>query len=317
MEERNGDIVRHKDPLYLRQLYEDFVPLSPGDLKQIFCGGISGKKRLTVELDCGNAQRKPNFKVNVNSITPGAFAISATFYVDGDKYIPGPSDITVTPSAQRQGIGKSGMRSLIELSCALGNDEYLFCAGRENGGYSWARMGADLHAPKGDYDRHMLDVLKYTLSGRAALIIPHLDPSIQDAVRERCMLRNPNDLSVLANMRGAFLPVDMLSFDQGRVWDASIKDHHVKNTPSNLWPDCSPSTEVSALGQAFNDARAQGLTSVHAARLLLVNTHWGAEVKFDNVEKITSIGEYLGGWRTAYVAPSSGESFAAQPHVFA
>lgn len=224
------------------------------------------------------------------------FESKAEFDLGTNRDILG-NEIKVAPFAQGQGIGRTWLRNIVELSAAFGFKEFHFEAGLGNGGYTWAKAGAHLDRDRSRFPLHHLEerFLSETMMARLDVAKPYLDFADYGWARALCRLTNKDDIVKIAEMgditvpRGAVknaLPV-LQTFFGG-----------LAHRPSEANADVRARDQATRLGIAFCDAAGGLHDHVSLPRFLQTESIWHAVINLADDRQMEKVGEYTGGWRT-------------------
>lgn len=223
------------------------------------------------------------------------------------------SKIDLNEDLRSRGMGKKFMRNMIEFDMAMGSRVLRFVAGYENGGYTWASMGAEMNMDP--FFSHILkkssDVMKTRL-GFVKNIIPECD---YDSAAELAELSKETDPMVIArDLRHVFLPLTLIPPE---FTSENIKklpnDFFVKSLNKHFSEEYDDAKIIESkvidagrgIRYAFESAVTQRLGGLSLPRYMLTCTQWSARIDYNDNDQMSRIGNWLGGWKT--IGPAQGQ----------
>lgn len=265
------------------------IPLMPADFASLFSENFGGGIKINIELDGSG------FTLYLKS-SEGKFEGSAEFLSGRTKEIRNAhSTFQIAPESQGQGIGKLWLKSLVELSVAMGDSAYRFYAGMDNGAYSWASMGipmdmapeiAEKRAFQSERMMARIDALKdflpvYDYGIARSFCRLSSEDDIVNFVRYEVPL--PNEIGTILEEPGSSIFESLKkSFDEKCA---------AKPTRTSAYD------ERGSMKDAFKASVVQK-KDFTLARCTLSCTLWPAIIDFNNERRMEKIGSTLGGWNT-------------------
>lgn len=301
--ERGVDLLpREKPPLWSAR-----IPYHPRDIHALLTMGYD----VPVALDFQMSGKRALIKFYQG--TRQAYFGEIDYIFDGDEPYAYMSKINLAEDMRGKGMGKNFIRNLIEFDIAMGGRALRFMAGYDNGGYSWARMGAQFNMDP--YYAQSRKEASEIVIGRLNIAAPYLAPEIYRAASKLAAFKGQNDAANIAkdfshvmidlSLAPPFLEYkDLLHFpDQGLI--QRIYTHYKPIEASPVKHIQRVVLEANTIRHAFEWASAQGQPGLSLPRLLLTRTVWPATVDYKNKKRMNDIGNYLGGWKT--IGPTQGQ----------
>lgn len=236
---------------------------------------------------------------SLNVVCPDDSFFGSVKFLQGQKLDSEGSSFEVQPAARGKGLGKAWLKSMVELTLAMGNEDLKFQASSENGAYTWGKAGVPMNMmPEQSHKRANLSRL---VMGRLEAVRPFLSPDDYGVSRAFSRFVAKDDINRLAAMN-AVVPHSVL--DDLRTNDSSVCDRMMEfHTlhPGLTKPKFLVKSDRILLPAAFEAAARQG-KELSLPRFLLASQTWEARIDFNDLENMQTIGAYLGGWKT--IAPA-------------
>lgn len=241
------------------------------------------------------------FSLHVDSANSIDFFGNVCF-MNGRKLVDRGSSIRVDNDARGKGLGKTWLKSIVELSLAFGDEELRFQASDENGAYSWAKAGAFM-------DMALEDAFKRTylsqkVIGRLEAVRPFIPSGDYHKARALARFTGKDDINRLAAMT-TIVPAEVfgdLQSSESQIRKRLIEFYarlSVKEQPEFL-----ATVDNGQLCTAFYGAAHQK-RELSLPRFLLSCTSWEARIDFTDEKQMWELGTYLGGWKT--IEPVKGQ----------
>ena len=169
-------------------LWNDFVPLYPSDILQIFQSWIPNDIRIKMDLACSGNMRL-SLKAYDGSIEDGLLQLKLSKPMEIIE-----SFFEVKEDYKNHRLGTAWFSAVVELHAALGFDRFTFIAGRQDGAHAWARKWAYI-----DFEKTIdaeLSHLRHRLGLRIEAAIEAGAISLEEGrkLKGYARLQNPDDL---------------------------------------------------------------------------------------------------------------------------
>lgn len=271
-------------------------PYTPGQLKSLLADGYASPVSLKFVLS-EPPYSQALIKMRFGRQT-GAFG-EIDYRTTDDPYIFF-SRIRLPEEKRGLGTGKIFMRSMIEFDIAMGGTSNRFNAGYDNGGYTWARMGARINTDP--YYQPQRTKASLQIEGRLMALRPHIPENIFQGALALSGLSGEDDLINLANRYRNVMIGTILSpcYDTAinRAFSSRLKDYHYVQADGAGDVEETLFAETTALNCAFRWSAMQGYEGVSLPRFLLTGVVWPALIDYSDREQMEKVGKYLGGWKT-------------------
>lgn len=269
-------------------LWNRYIPYQPFEIYDLLTGGY-GRDDLLLKVNAyesGLIEFQIDHGREESFVSRIAFKMGKTPRVEGTK-------IEVARDCQGQGVGRICLRNQMELAGALGFEEFTFEAGLEGGGYTWAKMGANIDRnPQRHPDYAVTDAyLSQSLLARLEAARPYLSRSDYGEARALCRITNSDDLVRLSDMGDVRVPKDVLDVSNERI-------HAFFTSIEGDTHNCLVRIreEQHRIVQIFNDASyEETYSSLSLPRYLQKWTSWPAVIDFSNDRQMQRIEDYVGG----------------------
>lgn len=293
LESLNGDV----------DAWNRMVPFLPETLQRLYEDSFQTEVKLEVHFLCRHEDTSVEnfFAINVEPYCSSEKKFyhedffGSVKFMNGRKLEREGSSFEVAPNLRGQGLGKAWLKSMVELTLALGGDNLKFRASSENGAYTWGKAGVPMDmAP--EYADGRINLSRMVI-GRLEAVRPYLSSSEYGKARALSRFIMKDDVNRLAAM-DTVVPPDVL--DDLRKYDSSIHSRlmeycalHLSPVKPKLWA----ASDKIHLTAAFESAEKQK-KELSLPRFLLSGAAWDACVDFSNAGEMQTIGAYLGGWKT-------------------
>lgn len=284
-------------------LWNEYIPFTPHQIYDVLVGGYGiDDMPIAVNLD-----KDGKFKFHILKDGDVPFSSTAEFNIGTTPDIVS-NQINVDPSAQGQGIGRTWLRSMVELSTAFGFSEFHFEAGLQSGGHAWARAGAYLDRDMSRYPLHRIEerYLSENMLARLDLAKPHIDRMTHGWARVLCQLTNKDDIVKVGDIGSITVPSSVL--DDAEPTMTKFYEG-LSSQPNAAVAVVRAQEEANRLQRVFEDSSGGFHEHVSLSRYLQAASVWHAVVNMADDRQMERVGEYVGGWRN--VAPQTLEMAGA------
>lgn len=281
------EINREKTSLWNR-----YISYTPQQIHEVLTGGYGIEDMpISVTLD-----KSGKFKFSMIEDGAVPFRSKAEFNIGAEPDILS-NDIKVNPLAQGQGIGRTWLRNVVELSAGFGFPEFHFAAGLQSGGHVWAKAGAylDRDLSRSPLFRLEEQSLSQNMLARLELARPHLKTSEYGWARALCKLVNKDDIVKIAAMGDITIPRSVI--ENAKPVLTQFYDS-LSLRPQEGSAAFRAGEESEKLLRVFDNAVGGLCEQVSLPRYLQAATSWRAVINFADDRQMERVGEYAGGWRT-------------------
>lgn len=264
--------------------WNNTIPYTPTQIYDLFRDGHNDGILLSVKLNEIAQCRTELFPVSTGW---GGYCD----FVLADQKLVGENKIVVLPEHQGKGTGKAWLKNNVEFAGAMEFSNFPFVASLENGGYTWAKIGAHIDHSNND---PMVQTLRQVLQGRLGIVRPFLDTAECARLEELCEVKREDDLVTMTREFGHTMIPFIDDPDIGKVLTPFYKKNPLPAQDMKKWLV----EEREGIQLAFNAAARQEMKTISLPRIMLNRTSWPAIVKFFNEPHMNYIGNNIGGWNT-------------------
>lgn len=275
--------------------WNHYFPLYPQDVCVLFTQNFPQE----VNLHMGLGKKGVTFALHGDGPLPTQIEGTIEYAMNRMSNAPriGDTFIAVHPDLRGKGLGKSWIRSVLELCIALEEPEFCFRAGLANGAYTWAHLGAHIDMNASEADRRYQSI---RMLGRLDVLKDFISEQEYKTTCHHCKLRSEGAIQKMAANQ-AMVPSEawaaLQSADGGQKLLERMENFFKNNPLAGHAPDVAAISEILFICKAFESACERDRPAT-LSECLLMNTAYDAKYDFGNARQMNFVTQKLGGWKT-------------------